>query len=146
MPPSSSPATPSALDVAGLAAGLLTRHRAAVPVDPARLAAAEGLRVETRPLPRGAGERLEDGALVVNAGLSPQWQRWAAARGLGRYLLGQDASARLRDADLEEFAGYLLMPEGSLGDTENPDYDLLSDRFDVPFEVVPFRLDRWACG
>jgi len=131
---------------AALAAGLLSRHGAAVPVDPAALATAEGLRVETCPLPRGAGEHLEDGLLVVNAGLSPQWRRWAAARGLGRYLLGQDTPGRLRDSDLEEFAGYLLMPEACLGDTENPDYDLLSDRFDVPFEVVPFRLDRWACG
>lgn len=131
---------------AALAADLLSRHPAAVPIDPAVLAAAKGLRVETRPLPRGAGERLEDGLLVVNAGLSPQWQRWAAARGLGRYLLGQVTPGPLRDTDLEEFAGYLLMPEGWLGDTENPDYDLLSDRFDVPFEVVPFRLDRWACG
>jgi len=133
-------------EVAGLAAGLLTRHGAAVPVDPARLATAEGLRVETRTLPRGAGERLEDGALVVNAGLSPQWRRWAAARGLGRHLLGQATPGRVRDVDLEEFAGYLLMPEAWLGDTENPDYERLSDRFDVPLETVPFRLDRWACG
>lgn len=84
--------------------------------------------------------------LLINAGLSPQWQRWAIARGLGRYILGQQMSGRLHEADLEEFAGLLLMPEASLGETEDPDYGLLSDRFDVPLEVVPLRLDRWSCG
>ena len=125
--------------------------------DPEIIAEKEGLEVITANLPGRWWDILLWDCITIREDLVPKWQRWCLAHCLGHHFMHHGNQLRLREqadlvsrrklqeADAELFAAWLLIPEGELNaleeaEGENLDTWTISEHFQVPAEMVPFRL------
>ncbi|MEA3253484.1 MAG: ImmA/IrrE family metallo-endopeptidase [Chloroflexota bacterium] len=125
--------------------------------DPEAIAEKEGLQVITASLPARWWDILLWDCIAIREDLPPKWQRWCLAHCLGHHFMHHGNQLRLRDrveligkrrlqeAEAESFAGWLLVPEDELealmrAEEQNLDAWKISEHFQVPVEMVPFRL------
>ena len=125
--------------------------------DPEVIAEKEGLDVMAVSLPRRWWDILLWEFVAIRNDVSLPWRRWCLAHCLGHHFMHHGNQLRLRDladlihkrrlqeAEAESFAAWLLMPEeelGALREAEGEDLDVwkVAEHFDVPVEMVPFRL------
>jgi Zn-dependent peptidase ImmA (M78 family) len=125
--------------------------------DPELIAEREGLEVIRAYLPGRWWDILLWDIITVREDLVPKWQRWCLAHCLGHYFMHHGNQLRLKErtelisdrklqeAEAESFAAWLLVPEEDLNrlkETEGEDLDNweISEHFQIPQEMVPFRL------
>jgi len=125
--------------------------------DPEVIAGREGLEVMRIALPRRWWDILLWDSIAIQEDLVPKWQRWCLAHCLGHHFMHHGNQLRLQEyseliserklqeAEAESFAAWLLVPEEELkalkeAEGENIDSWMISEHFQVPEEMVPFRL------
>lgn len=133
------------------AAEVLALHACSVPVDVERIATAEQLEVVERDF-RTLEEVWLWPCIAVRRDLSQTWRRWVIAHALGHYFLhrgnqlrfrrGDDLMRRRQEAQAEQFAAWLLIPEREIARLRSLDLGEFAERFDVPPECVGIRFPR----
>jgi len=125
--------------------------------DPRAIAQREGLQVVTAPLPERWWDVLLWDCIAIREELPPKWERWCIAHCLGHHFMHHGNQLCLKEraellsrrqrqeADAEVFAAWLLVPEEELQGLREAEGDSLdgwkmSEHFQVPHEMVPFRL------
>ena len=125
--------------------------------EPEVIAQREGLEVMTTYLPQRWWDILLWEYVAIRDDLSPQWRRWCLAHCLGHHFMHHGNQLRLKDradliyerrmqeAEAESFAAWLLIPEEELeglkrAEGENLDVWKIAEHFNVPAEMVSFRL------
>jgi len=125
--------------------------------DPEVIAEKEGLDVMAVYLPRRWWDILLWEFVAIRDDISLPWKRWCLAHCLGHHFMHHGNQLRLKDrdtlihkrrlqeAEAESFAAWLLIPEeelGALKQTEGENLDIwkVAEHFNVPVEMVPFRL------
>jgi len=125
--------------------------------DPEVIAEKEGLDVMAISLPQRWWDILLWEFVAIRDDVSLPWRRWCLAHCLGHHFMHHGNQLRLRDladlickrrlqeAEAESFAGWLLIPGEELdelkqAEEENLDIWKVAEHFNVPVEMVPFRL------
>ncbi|MCD6567530.1 MAG: ImmA/IrrE family metallo-endopeptidase [Dehalococcoidia bacterium] len=125
--------------------------------DPEIIASREGLEIIETYLPERWWDILLCDCVAIRENLVPKWQRWCIAHCLGHHFMHHGNQLRLREwteliterkrqeAEAETFAAWLLIPEDELmalkeSEGENLNTWTISEHFQVPNEIVPFRL------
>lgn len=125
--------------------------------DPELIAEREGLQVMTIPLPLRWWDILLWDFVAIRDDISLPWRRWCLAHCLGHHFMHHGNQLRLterddlihkrrlQEAQAESFAAWLLVPEEELealkqAEGESLDVWKIAEHFDVPAEIVPFRL------
>jgi len=125
--------------------------------DPEVIAEKEGLDVLAVSLPQRWWDILLWEFVAIRDDVSLPWRRWCLAHCLGHHFMHHGnqlrltewadliCERRLQEAEAESFAAWLLIPEEELktlrqAEGENLDIWRIAEHFDVPVEMVPFRL------
>lgn len=125
--------------------------------DPELIAEREGLQVMIIPLPLRWWDILLWDFVAIRDDISLPWRRWCLAHCLGHHFMHHGNQLRLterddlihkrrlQEAQAESFAGWLLVPEEELealkqAEGESLDVWKIAEHFNVPAEIVPFRL------
>ena len=133
------------------AAEVLALHACSVPVDVELVAVDEDLEVVDCDF-----QTVEEvwlwPCIGVRRDLSPPWRRWVIAHALGHHFLhrgnqlrfrrGDDLMRRRQEAQAEQFAAWLLMPEREVARLRSLDVGEFAERFGVPPECVTIRFPR----
>lgn len=147
------------------ARSLLSKYwKGGLPIDPKKIAALEGLRVEACnafAIKNLSGELVPDGDSAVirfNPADSAKRQRFTIAHELGHYMLGhghafRDPSSNFsmsyydpREVDANQFAAEVLMPEMAVNvlvkQRKIMDVNELARIFDVSVDAMKYRLKK----
>jgi len=125
--------------------------------DPEVIAEKEGLDVMAISLPQRWWDILLWEFVAIRDDVSLPWRRWCLAHCLGHHFMHHGnqlrlteraeliCERRLQEAEAESFAGWLLIPEEELdelkqAEEENLDIWKVAEHFNVPVEMIPFRL------
>ena len=125
--------------------------------DPEVIAEKERLDVMAISLPQRWWDILLWEFVAIRDDVSLPWRRWCLAHCLGHHFMHHGnqlrltewadliSERRLQEAEAESFAAWLLIPEEELealkqAEGENIDIWKVAEHFNVPVEMVPFRL------